>query len=66
MSTWPRLYGFGSKLEAGQLGWAPVHFAAVEGNLEILTLLLDAGESVNLWSGALWGELSICPCSFPR
>ena len=47
MSEWLKLYGFGSKLEAGQLGWAPIHFATVEGNLDILTLLLDAGESVN-------------------
>jgi len=47
MPEWLKVYGFGSMLEAGQLGWAPVHFAAVEGNLDILTLLLVAGESVN-------------------
>ena len=47
MQKWPKVYGFGSMLEAGQLGCAPVHCAAVEGSLDILTLLLDAGESVN-------------------
>merc|ERR1712136_93776 len=63
MPEWLKVYGFGSMLEAGQLGWAPVHFAAVEGNLDILTLLLDAGESVNRkttgGSAPPWGVVNL-------
>eukprot|EP00928_Gymnodinium_smaydae_P015955 TRINITY_DN15941_c0_g1_i1.p1 TRINITY_DN15941_c0_g1~~TRINITY_DN15941_c0_g1_i1.p1 ORF type:complete len:589 (+),score=98.19 TRINITY_DN15941_c0_g1_i1:75-1841(+) len=44
---WLKSYGFTQATEAGPLGWAPVHFAALEGNIAILKQLLAFGESVN-------------------
>jgi len=40
-------YKFSGPLSLGSGGWAPIHFAALEGNLPILNSLLAAGEEVD-------------------
>jgi len=47
LDTWLRMYCFKDHKEAGPFGWAPIHFAALEGNLSVLDQLVDLGESVN-------------------
>lgn len=46
LNSWLRAYGFRDHKEAGNLGWAPIHFAALEGNISILDKLVDLGELV--------------------
>lgn len=45
--TWLSEYKFTSASESGACGWAPIHFAALEGNLLILDALLGEGEEVD-------------------
>eukprot|EP00746_Dinoflagellata_sp_MGD_P136798 gnl/MRDRNA2_/MRDRNA2_70668_c0_seq1.p1 gnl/MRDRNA2_/MRDRNA2_70668_c0~~gnl/MRDRNA2_/MRDRNA2_70668_c0_seq1.p1 ORF type:complete len:454 (+),score=86.36 gnl/MRDRNA2_/MRDRNA2_70668_c0_seq1:87-1448(+) len=47
LSAWLSDYEFKSALELGPCGWAPVHFAALEGNIQILDALLREGEKVD-------------------
>jgi len=47
LNDWLHKYSFSDHKEAGPLGWAPIHFAALEGNVAILDQLVDLGESVN-------------------
>lgn len=47
IDSWLEDYKFSGPLSLGSGGWAPIHFAALEGNLPILSSLLAAGEEVD-------------------
>jgi ankyrin repeat protein len=47
LPKWLESYSFSEALESGPLGWAPIHFAALEANTSIVASLLKLGEQVD-------------------
>lgn len=47
LTLWLQRFYFDSAKEEGECGWAPIHFAALEGNVPICDELLAAGEDVD-------------------
>jgi len=52
LSKWLCAYGFKGEDKEACLGWRPIHFAALEGNMPILEKLVELGASVNRKTGA--------------
>merc|ERR1719394_287930 len=46
IDVWLENYKFSEPMSDGPYGWAPIHFAALEGNLPILSSIFAAGEKV--------------------